>query len=75
MTPEPEDPLDSTIASEFMTDLVTYQHKAKQLTMQKAMQSDEAIVKEVFGGNEAESEKYKKQIVDWLIETKKLKKQ
>jgi len=29
LTPEPEDPLDSTIASEYMIDLVTYQHKAK----------------------------------------------
>lgn len=62
LTPEPEDPLDSTIASEFLTDLVTYQKNAKNMTQQKALINLTKIYDSIIGQNDPEASSKKKSI-------------
>ncbi|CAD8056622.1 unnamed protein product [Paramecium sonneborni] len=49
MTPEPDDPLDTTIASEYMQDLKIYQQKATIHTLQYAKRPMDEVLKEILG--------------------------
>ncbi|CAD8059537.1 unnamed protein product [Paramecium sonneborni] len=49
MTPEPDDPLDTTIASEYMQDLKMYQQKATNHTLQYAKRPMDEVLKEILG--------------------------
>lgn len=49
MTPEPDDPLDTTIASEYMQDLKLYLEKATNHTLKFAKRPMDEVLKEILG--------------------------
>jgi hypothetical protein len=51
MTPEPDDPLDNTIASEYLQDLAAYRIKASAHTAANAKQPLDEVLKGILGTN------------------------
>ncbi|CAD8106696.1 unnamed protein product [Paramecium primaurelia] len=49
MTPEPDDPLDTTIASEYLENLALYQNKAKAYTQEHAKKPLDEVITQIIG--------------------------
>ncbi|CAD8192572.1 unnamed protein product [Paramecium octaurelia] len=49
MTPEPDDPLDTTIASEYLENLQQYQNKAKAFTQEHAKKPLDEVITQIIG--------------------------
>jgi len=49
LTPEPEDPLDNTLATEFLSERHKYEENARKLTKTKAAKNMDALMMEFMG--------------------------
>lgn len=68
LTPEPDDPLDSVIASFFLSDYPKYHKNAMEGTKTNASKSVEEIVEELFGNISDDNDRQMKikELSDWV---------
>ncbi|CAD8137345.1 unnamed protein product [Paramecium octaurelia] len=78
MTPEPDDPLDTTIASEYMQDLKLYQQKATNHTLKFAKRPMDEVLKEILGQvgeekelSDVELQEKTNEILNWVSSASK----